>query len=80
MKNNHPIWIDIHKFINMNRSLFLKKTNTPFFDNDIQFHSIIRTKSFYSENKKIYTWTKRSKLFQNTHFYVYGNPWPTYDF
>jgi len=80
MKNYNPIWIDIHNFINMNRSLFLKKTNTQLFDNEIQFHSIIRTNSFYSENKKIYTWTKRSNLFQNTAFYVYGNPWPSYDF
>ena len=73
-------WLDILSFINMKRSLFLKKTNNPFFDDHFTFLSIIRTQSFYSENKKIYTWTKRSTLFQNTNFYIYGNPWPTYDF
>ena len=71
-------WKLIHNFINMKKSLYVKKTNNPFYNNDFKFDFIIRTESFFSENNKIYTWTKRSTLFQNSDFYVYGNPWPRY--
>lgn len=77
---NEMGWKTIHDFIKMNRSLFVKKTKSNLFHNQDKFFCIIRTDSFYSENNKIYTWTKRSPLFQNTDFYIYGNPWPTYDF
>lgn len=71
-------WKLIHNFINMKKSLYVKKTNNLFYNNDFKFDFIIRTESFFSENNKIYTWTKRSTLFKNTDFYIYGNPWPRY--
>jgi hypothetical protein len=79
-RKNEIGWKPIHYFIKMKKSLYVKKTHSKLFDNDDKFFCIIRTGSFYSENNKVYTWTKRSTLFQNTDFYIYGNPWPSYDF
>ena len=55
---NEMGWKSIHDFIKMNHSLYVKKTMSNLFDNQDKFFCIIRTHSFYSENKKIYTFSK----------------------
>ena len=68
---NKDILIFINKGI-----FFLKKTNNIYNSSFDYNNSIIRTESFYSEEKPIYTWQKKGY----GSLYIYGNPYPSYDF
>ena len=79
-KRNVFGWKDINEFIKLKGSLFVKKTNNKYYSDDYAFNDIIRTNCFYSQDKKIYTWTKRDNKLVNTDVYIYGNPYTSYDF
>jgi hypothetical protein len=73
-------WNDINFFIIMDGSLYTKKTKNNCFDDNFKFDGSKRTTCFYSNNEKLYTWTKRDNTRINSNTYIYGNPYPKYDF
>lgn len=56
-------------------NFFVIKTDN-IYDNDFEFNNCSRINSFYSENRKMYTWQKKSY----GSLYIYGNPFGQYDF
>lgn len=62
-------WRPVHEMIK--RCLFVKKTNY-IFSPEIEFETVRRVESFFSEQVPIYTWTKPHERLNN--LYVYGNP------
>jgi len=59
----------------MKSPLALKKT-IHVFSRKTNYYIIIRVDSFYLENKKKFVWMKPWKC----NVYIYGNPFPNYNF
>ena len=68
-------WKPIHKMIKS--CLFVKRTDN-IFSPEVEFETVRRVDSFFSERTPIYTWTKPHERLSN--LYVYGNPFEGYSF
>ena len=55
----------------------VKRTNLS---NGLEYTGAVQVRSFYSEEIKRLSWTKRSDIFMNTDIYVWGDPFVGFDF
>ena len=59
LKKNIMGWCAIHETL-LNKSLYLKKTTTPYFDCSLVYEHILRANTtVYFANGKTFTWLKR---------------------
>lgn len=59
----------------INNPLVLKKTLT-IYEDDFLFENALRVTSYYMEKNKKFTWLRK----YNNNLYIYGNPFPQYNF
>ena len=59
----------------INNPLVLKKTLT-IYEDDFLFENAQRVTSYYMEKNKKFTWLRK----YNNNLYIYGNPFPQYNF
>tara|TARA_B100001094_G_C18064581_1_gene736799 strand:+ start:575 stop:778 length:204 start_codon:yes stop_codon:yes gene_type:complete len=64
----------VFKDIN-SKPLALKKTDY-IFSHSISFHNILRVNDFYIENNKKFVWLSHWK----GNVFIFGNPFPSYNF
>lgn len=75
LRRNDLGWRSVHESIR--HGLFVKRTD-HIFSPEMGYHSIKRVDSFFCEDRPMYTWTRRHERLGN--LYIYGNPFPRYEF
>jgi len=69
-------WREINALINK-KCVYVKKTNYSR-NLNIRYEIVKSVNSFYSENTRIFIWTKKYEHMINTNIYTYGNPFGGY--